>query len=166
MTTFDLKAKFERLGPTLAIDLVPSGSCEIVTIQPGVDLRAVDTIAAILLLRRSGLTMLRSKRAIEASLADGNVLVEVPRVVEAKAFETEMRGCGFDAKVRSREVPNVQALRERLGLTQEQFATRFGLEVNAVRNWEHARRVPDTAARSLLKVIARYPDLVAKAQDG
>ena len=98
---------------------------------------------------------------------DGQRLVlEVPRIVEAETFERELAESGFAAKVRSREEPDVQALRERLGLTQDQFALRFGLDVDAVRNWEHKRHTPDTAARSLLRVIDRFPDAVAQAQDG
>jgi DNA-binding transcriptional regulator YiaG len=110
--------------------------------------------------------MLRAKRTIEAALDEGCVRVEVPRVPDAHAFENELRSYGFDSAVRSRKNPDVAALRQRLGLTQEQFANRFGLDVDAVRNWEHGRRAPDTAARALLKVISRYPDLVAEAQDG
>src|ERR1700712_3929496 len=131
----DLKARFERLGPTLAIDLVQSGSPEVVAIRPESEFQNIDTIAAIVLLRRSGLTMLRAKRTIEASLTEGYVLVEVPRVPNADAFKDELCSYGFNATIRSRDNPDVAALRQRLGLTQEQFATRFGLDVDAVRNW-------------------------------
>jgi putative transcriptional regulator len=43
---------------------------------------------------------------------------------------------------------NVRALRERLGLTREQFALHYGLEVETLRNWETGKREPDTTARS------------------
>ncbi len=110
--------------------------------------------------------MLRAKRTVEAIIADGQVVVEVPSVVDVSAFERSLAVSGLHAKVRSRKAPDVQALRNRLGLTQEQFAIRFGLDVGAVRHWERERRAPDAAARSLLKVIAFDPDIVAKAQDG
>jgi putative transcriptional regulator len=48
-------------------------------------------------------------------------------------------------------------------LTQEQFARRFGLELDAVRNWEYGRREPDAAARSYLTVIEKAPDAVQQA---
>ncbi len=54
-------------------------------------------------------------------------------------------------------------MRERLGLSQEQFALNYGLDVNALRNWEHGRREPDTAAKSYLTLIDREPAQVAKA---
>ncbi len=58
---------------------------------------------------------------------------------------------------------DVRALRARLGLSRPAFAARFGLAVTAVRDWEQGLRRPDPAARILLLVIARSPDVVAAA---
>lgn len=58
---------------------------------------------------------------------------------------------------------DVRALRQRLGLTREQFAVRFGLELETVRNWEIDRREPDTTARSYLHAIANDPERVEMA---
>jgi putative transcriptional regulator len=52
-------------------------------------------------------------------------------------------------------VPNVKAIREKLHLSQKQFADTFGLSLSVVRDWEQGRFVPDQAARTLLKVIAQ-----------
>jgi putative transcriptional regulator len=49
------------------------------------------------------------------------------------------------------------------GLSQNAFAARFGVPAGSLRDWEQGRRVPDAAARSYLRVIARMPDAVAKA---
>jgi putative transcriptional regulator len=49
------------------------------------------------------------------------------------------------------------------GLSQNAFAARFGVPASSLRDWEQGRRVPDAAARSYLRVIARMPDAVAKA---
>ncbi len=61
------------------------------------------------------------------------------------------------------DVVDVRALRERLGMSRTAFAERFGLAVAAVRDWEQGLRRPDPAARVLLLVIARNPDVVAEA---
>lgn len=61
------------------------------------------------------------------------------------------------------DVVNVRALRDRLGLSRAAFAERFGLAVAAVRDWEQGLRRPDPAARVLLLVIARSPEVVAQA---
>jgi putative transcriptional regulator len=58
---------------------------------------------------------------------------------------------------------DVAAIRKRLGLSQQKFASRFGLSPSLVRDWEQKRRNPDQAARTLLTVIARDPDAVARA---
>src|SRR5271167_1607919 len=58
---------------------------------------------------------------------------------------------------------DVRAIRDRLGLSRPAFAERFGLAVAAVRDWEQGLRRPDPAARVLLLVIARNPEVVADA---
>lgn len=63
-------------------------------------------------------------------------------------------------------VPDVREIRQRLGLTQASFAARFGLPVGNVRDWEQKRATPDGAARVLLRVIERAPDVVAEAVAG
>ena len=64
---------------------------------------------------------------------------------------------------RARRVPSVRALRERLKLTQEEFAARFHLPLGTVRDWEQGAHRPDKAAKVLLKVIASDPEAVARA---
>jgi putative transcriptional regulator len=58
---------------------------------------------------------------------------------------------------------DVAAIRKQLGLSQQKFAKRFGLSLAMVRDWEQERRNPDQAARTLLTVIAREPEAVARA---
>ncbi len=61
------------------------------------------------------------------------------------------------------EQVNVKAIRRRLGLSQREFAARFGFKLDAVQNWEQGRRRPEGAARAFLTVIAREPDAVRRA---
>ncbi len=58
---------------------------------------------------------------------------------------------------------DIRKLRDRLCLTQDQFALRFGLELDAGRNWEYGRREPDAAAKAYLTVIDRDPEAVQEA---
>ncbi len=60
----------------------------------------------------------------------------------------------------------VAAIRHRLGLTQVAFSRRFGIPLSTLRDWEQGRRTPDVAVWSYLKVIAREPELVARARAG
>jgi putative transcriptional regulator len=66
-------------------------------------------------------------------------------------------------RARARRMPNVRSLRERMKLTQEEFAKRFGLPLGTVRDWEQGAHRPDRAAQVLLKVIATNPDAVVRA---
>jgi putative transcriptional regulator len=44
-------------------------------------------------------------------------------------------------------------------LTQSEFATRIGVPIETVRNWEQGKRSPRGPARALLKVIENAPDV-------
>jgi putative transcriptional regulator len=58
---------------------------------------------------------------------------------------------------------DVKAIRNRLGMTQEEFAARFGFSVNTLRHWEQGKRQPEGATRAYLLVIERAPQAVQKA---
>jgi putative transcriptional regulator len=64
---------------------------------------------------------------------------------------------------RLRRTPQVRVIRRALGLSQEEFATRFHIPLGTLRDWEQARKDPDAAARAYLTVIARDPEAVSKA---
>jgi putative transcriptional regulator len=64
---------------------------------------------------------------------------------------------------RMKRTPQVKVIRRALGLSQQQFATRYRIPVGTVRDWEQGRTEPDAAARAYLQVIAREPDTVQKA---
>ena len=58
---------------------------------------------------------------------------------------------------------DVRSLRQRLGLSQSQFAARFGFTPATIRNWEQGRTQPDGPASVLLAVIAHHPEAVEDA---
>jgi putative transcriptional regulator len=74
---------------------------------------------------------------------------------------------GEDVPVRvtTVQVPtvDVRAVRRRLGLSQSEFAAKFGFQPATLRNWEQGRTRPDGPARVLLAVIARHPEAVEDA---
>jgi putative transcriptional regulator len=59
-------------------------------------------------------------------------------------------------------IPNVKKLRERLELTQEEFAAAYRIPLGTLRDWEQRRKFPDAPARAYLMVIERDPKLVAE----
>ena len=64
---------------------------------------------------------------------------------------------------RGRRISYAKHVRFKLGLSQDDFARRFGIPVGTLRDWEQHRTEPDTAAMSYLKVIKANPKAVAKA---
>ena len=58
---------------------------------------------------------------------------------------------------------DVRAIREKIALSQGEFAKLFGLSKRTLEHWEHGRRIPSGPARAFLTVIAREPDAVRRA---
>lgn len=63
---------------------------------------------------------------------------------------------------RPRQV-DVKAVRAKVGMTQEQFAARFGFSTATLRHWERGDRSPRGPALVLLNVIERNPEAVMEA---
>jgi putative transcriptional regulator len=64
---------------------------------------------------------------------------------------------------RMKRTPQAKIIRRALGLSQEDFATRYHIPLGTLRDWEQGRVEPDQAARAYLKVIAREPETVREA---
>jgi putative transcriptional regulator len=69
---------------------------------------------------------------------------------------------GRTFEIRSRPI-NVSAIRSTLGLTQQEFAVRFGFPIKTLQNWEQGVREPEGPARAYLIVIKHNPSAVAEA---
>jgi putative transcriptional regulator len=62
-----------------------------------------------------------------------------------------------------KQTPRPKIIRRALGLTQEEFATRFHIPLGTLRDWEQGRAEPDQPARAYLKVIAIDAEAVQRA---
>jgi len=58
---------------------------------------------------------------------------------------------------------DIKAIRERLELSQSEFALMIGVSVSTLQNWEQGRRRPEGPARALLRVVEKRPDAVLDA---
>jgi putative transcriptional regulator len=56
-----------------------------------------------------------------------------------------------------------RAVRKRLGISQAEFSARYHVPIGTLRDWEQNRKQPDAPALAYLRVIAREPDMVARA---
>ena len=73
------------------------------------------------------------------------------------------KGEGAGVQVHYPRPVDVKALRARVGMTQEQFAARFGFSAATLRHWERGDRTPRGQALVLLNVIERNPGAVIAA---
>ncbi len=64
---------------------------------------------------------------------------------------------------RMRRIAFVKHVRWKLGLSQTDFAARFHIPVDTLRDWERHRSEPDAAAMAYLHVITEDPDAVCRA---
>lgn len=67
-----------------------------------------------------------------------------------------------DQLSKMRHQTTAKRVRRALGLSQEEFANRFGISRRTLQEWEQGRREPDATTLAYLKVIEREPDIVAR----
>ena len=58
---------------------------------------------------------------------------------------------------------DVKAIRKKIGMSQSEFASAFGISLGTLRHWERGDRKPRGPALVLLNVVAKEPRLVFKA---
>lgn len=56
----------------------------------------------------------------------------------------------------------IRKARKKLGLSQQEFASRFKISAGTLRDWEQSRSKAPDFAIAYVKVIARAPDMVAE----
>lgn len=91
---------------------------------------------------------------------------------EMKQFEDELlqsvremksREFGRTSKFDISEMVNT---RINAGFSQDSFAKLMGVSVRTLQEWEQGRRSPSGAAQTLLKIAARYPEVLRELNEG
>ena len=72
------------------------------------------------------------------------------------------KGKDVPVRVTHVKIPEVDVaqVRRKMGLSQTEFASKFGFPPATLRNWEQGRARPDKPTRVLLAVIAKHPQSV------
>ena len=60
-------------------------------------------------------------------------------------------------------MPEVAKVRHSLNLTQEAFAELLGIGINTLRSWEQNKRQPSGAARMLITIALKHPEVLQEA---
>ena len=58
---------------------------------------------------------------------------------------------------------DVKKIRAKVGMSQNEFASAFGISVSTLRHWERGDRTPQGPALVLLNVVAKEPEIVLRA---
>ncbi len=61
---------------------------------------------------------------------------------------------------------SVRRIRTNLSMSQSQFAKIYHLSIATIRDWEQGRSTPDQSSRTLLSLIEKAPQMVAKTLSG
>jgi len=56
--------------------------------------------------------------------------------------------------------PPIEEIRKRTGLSQARFANLLGVSMRTLQDWEKGRRLPSGAARTLLRIAEKRPDVL------
>ncbi|MPY76692.1 MAG: helix-turn-helix domain-containing protein [Alphaproteobacteria bacterium] len=114
------------------------------------------------LLVRAGVSVRAAKKTVDDLAGGRTAYVEAPSVGRYDVLKKKMMSENVALHRIRRKSVDVKELRARLGISQEDFAGRFGLDVATVRNWEQGRTKPDGPAAMLLQLIDRDPEKVVE----
>jgi len=103
---------------------------------------------------------LKADGRIVEILPDGSerAILSQPDAGTAPAAGTQALASG-NGSAAPPDAAYARGVRARTKLTQVQFASRIGVPIETVRNWEQGKRSPRGPARALLKVIDKAPDV-------
>lgn len=73
------------------------------------------------------------------------------------------QGQTSEAVVHEFTLLDIKAVRAKVGMTQTEFATTFGISLGTLRHWERGDRKPQGPALVLLNVVAKEPEAVLRA---
>lgn len=92
-----------------------------------------------------------------ASVAQGRVdLVHIDATTEA---DIARQAAADNAEAIQDASRFARRVRKRLGLSQAQFSERIDVPIETIRNWEQGKRSPTGAAKSLLKILDKAPEV-------
>ena len=70
---------------------------------------------------------------------------------------------GHRGRVTTVELNEVAQARQSTGMSQAQFAEALHISRRTLQEWEQGRREPSGAAKALIRIASRHPDVVREA---
>ena len=91
--------------------------------------------------------------------ADGRIVEILPDGSEQELTSAAVNGSGASDPSDPGAAAYARGVRAQTKLTQAEFASRIGVPIETVRNWEQGKRSPRGPARALLKLIEKAPQV-------
>ena len=66
------------------------------------------------------------------------------------------------SRVTELELPDIKEVREKTGLSQNEFAARLHISPRTLQNWEQGRRYPTGPAATLIRILDAHPSLICR----
>ena len=160
-TSSGLKARLERLAPVRDAAPPPSFSgapVSLVLRRTGPFDRRLSVLAR---LRAAGLSLQAAHAAITRLAENASIVCTIAEGADILALARDL--AALDVRVlrpAPRDPAEIAVVRAKHGLSQREFATMLGIDLDTLRNWEQGRNKPEAAALSLIRVFDAAPDLV------
>lgn len=87
-------------------------------------------------------------------------------LASVQQMDNIVKGKQKPARVTEFPDPEVRAIREKIGLSQQSFALLIGVSKRTLENWEQGRRHPTGPARALLKILDKDAEHAVRALHG
>lgn len=105
----------------------------------------------------SVLSMKTQRLVINSSVLKGQSDLEKLNSTSEQDIEFQAKADDEDAAKDAGK--HVVRIRRRLGLSQSEFSKTIDVSVETIRNWEQGKRSPTGAAKALLKILDKAPDV-------
>ncbi len=70
---------------------------------------------------------------------------------------------GMAARTTKVTVSDITRARNKVSMSQSEFATLMGVSVRTLQAWEQGRRNPSGAAKTLIRIAEKHPDVLLEA---
>lgn len=100
-----------------------------------------------------------TNKSIAARDAKRNIGEELLQAIK------DVKAGKYGAKYRV-EANDIVKVRMKCGLSQSQFAEALHISPRTLQQWEQGRRQPSGAAETLLKIVARHPEVLREVMAG
>lgn len=67
---------------------------------------------------------------------------------------------GKASQVSTLEISPIATARQKIGLSQSEFAKMLGVSLRTLQEWEQGRRTPSGAAKSLITIAIKNPEVI------